>query len=136
MEHELKMAVAQNKQLKYEFKMKACAADHNAQLELLRLQIQLAQVNAAAGATPAVVPTASTSTIVPATPVPTYRPPLQSYNIHQTLMPSSDDGSFSGSVHGFGSKTDSTGTGMWMMDENFTNNENFTNENTDYSSIL
>lgn len=133
MEHELKMAAAKNKQLKYEFKMKSQAADHKTQLELLRLQIQLAQVNATAAATsaPAVVPTnsaptvalttrglfntpiASTST-VPATPVPTYRPPLQSYNVL-----SSDDGSFSGSLDGFGSKTQ-----PWM-------GEDFSDENTD-----
>ena len=89
-EHELKMAIAQNKQLKYEFKMKARTADHNAQLELLRLQIQLAQVNAAAGAASAVIstaPIASTSTIVPATSIPTYRPLLQSYNIEDLSLP-------------------------------------------------
>ena len=92
MEHELKMATAQNKQLKYEFKMKSQAADHKNQLELLHLQIQLAQVNAAAAATSALAvvpansaptmtlatpglfntPIASTST-VPATPVLTYK---------------------------------------------------------------
>jgi len=150
MEHELKMAAAQNKRLKYEFKMKSRAADHNAQLELLRLQIQLAQVNAtaaAAAATPAVfpanrvstmdhaipgsftTPTASTSAVVPATPVPTYRPPLQSYNIHQTPILSSDDVSFGGSLDAFGSKTD-TSAELWRT------SGDFSDENTDYSSMI
>ena len=57
-------------------------------------------------------------------PVPTYRPPLQSYNIHQTPVLSSDDRSFSGSLDGFGSKTQ-----PWM-------GEDFSDENVDYLTII
>ena len=45
-------------------------------------------------------------------------------------MLSSDDGPFAESIEGFRLKTDSTNTGIWMIDEEYAN------ENTDYMSII